>query len=157
MNCAGVVNCACENKDRAGVNANCVGVDLDEICTCLDNDCMFVRVLMKFVLPRMWTVEVESQDVQGLSVFMTFRFILIIIVVILHHFFLIIMISSLPLFLNASKIARSCSHLGCDLLLLTSAKAISTGHHQSLLSGLPQLGLVLPVINNENEHKTLKQ
>lgn len=53
MNCAGVVNCACENKDRAGVNANCVGVDLDEICTCLDNDCMSVRVLMKFVLPRM--------------------------------------------------------------------------------------------------------
>lgn len=45
MNCAGVVNCACENKDRAGVNANCVGVDLDEICTCVDNDCMFVRVL----------------------------------------------------------------------------------------------------------------
>lgn len=30
MNCARVVNCACENKDRAGVNANCVGVDLDE-------------------------------------------------------------------------------------------------------------------------------
>ena len=39
MNCAGVVNCACENKDRAGVNANCVGVDLDEICTCLDDPC----------------------------------------------------------------------------------------------------------------------
>ena len=31
MNCADVVNCACENKDRAGVNANCVGVDLDDI------------------------------------------------------------------------------------------------------------------------------
>ena len=132
-------------------------MDLDEICTCVDNDCIFVRVLMKFVLPRMWTVEVESQDVQGLSVFMTFRFILIIIVVILHHFFLIIMISSLPLFLKASRITRRCSHLGRDLLLLTSAKAISTGHHQSLLSGLPELGLVLPVINNENEHKTLKQ
>ena len=34
MNCAGVVNCACENEDRAGVNVICVGVDLDEICTC---------------------------------------------------------------------------------------------------------------------------
>lgn len=110
----------------------------------VDNDCMFVRVLMMFVLLRMWTVELESQDVQGLRVFRTCRFILIIIVVILHHFFLIIMISSLPLFLNASRIARSWSHLGCDLLLLTSAKAISTGHHQSLLCGLPQLGLVLP-------------
>ena len=64
-------------------------------------------------------------------------------------------LSSSLLFLNASRIARSCSNLGRDLLLLMSAKAISTGLHQGPLSALPHLGLLLPVSNNKDNHKTL--
>lgn len=159
MNCAGVVNCACVNEDRAGVDVNCVDVNLDEICTCVDNDSTDVDDVCAGVDEVCAAEDVDCgtgiTGRPGSWVLRTFRFILIIIMIILHHFFLVIMISSLPLFLNASRIARSCSHLCCDLLLLMSTKAISTGHHQSLLSGFPRLGLVLPVINNENEHKTL--
>lgn len=33
------MNCACVNEDHAGVDVNCVDVDLDEICSCVGYDC----------------------------------------------------------------------------------------------------------------------
>ena len=149
MNWAVVVNCVHVNEDCAGVDVNCVGVDLDDVCAGADDDCSGVDNVW-VGLDEVCAVEdvdcgigmtglPASGSLSSSSIVSSWSS----------------WLAASLLFLKNSRIARSCFKLGRDLLLLMSAKAISTGHHQRLLSGLPQLGLLLHVSNSKNKHKTL--
>ena len=151
MNWAGVVNCAHVDEDCAGVDVNCVGVDLDDVCAGVDDDCTGVDNVWVGV-GEVCAVEdvhygigmtglLASGSLSSSSTVSSWS-------------------SWLPAswpYLNASIIARSCSNLGRDLLLLMSAKAISTGHRVTFVGSSSHRGLLLHVSNNKNKHKTIKQ
>lgn len=138
------------NEDCTGVDVNCEGVDLADVCAGVDDDCTGADNVWVGV-DEVCAVEADAHCWIGMTGLLASGSLSSSSIVSAWSSWL----AASLLFLNASRIARSCSNLGRDLLLLMSAKAISTGHHQSLLSALPQLGSLLPVSNNKDKHKTL--
>ena len=149
MNWAGVVNCAYVNEDCVGVDVNCLGVDLDDVCAGADDDCTGVDNVW-VGLDEVCAVEDVDCGI-GMTGLPASGLLSSSSIVSSWSSWL----AASLLFLNASRIARSSSNLGRDLLLLMSAKAISTCHRVTFVGSSSHRGLLLHVSNNKNKHKTL--
>ena len=104
-------NCAADldEADGAGVDVNCASVDPDEVCAGVDEVCAGECV------DEVCTIITGTSGLSGSSRS--------------SSIISCSTSSASSLFLKASRIVTSCSNLGRDPLLLTSAKSMSPGHH----------------------------